>query len=140
MTLVRRANHPFYAMFDSMFNDEIAKPVSRKSMPAVNVSERENEFEVEVVAPGYNKADFKIKLEKDLLTISAETKENQEQKEGEKVIRREFASSAFSRSFTLPDHIDGDQISAKYENGLLRVAIPKLEPKVEDDVKEIAIG
>ena len=103
-------------------------------MPAVNVSERENEFEVEVVAPGYNKADFKIKLEKDLLTISAETKENQEQKEGEKVIRREFTSSAFSRSFTLPDHIDGDQISAKYENGLLRVAIPKLEKKVEDDV------
>jgi len=113
MTLVRRANHPFYAMFDSMFNDEIAKPVSRKSMPAVNVSERENEFEVEVVAPGYNKADFKIKLEKDLLTISAETKENQEQKEGEKVIRREFTSSAFSRSFTLPDHIDGDQIKCK---------------------------
>ncbi|MGB0430030.1 MAG: Hsp20/alpha crystallin family protein [Bacteroidia bacterium] len=142
MTLVRRVNHPFYSLFNDFFNDEIDRgfAASKNITPAVNVKEKETEFEVELVAPGYNKNDFNLKLNKDQLTISSETKEASEENEGEKIIRREYKSSAFSRSFTLPQNVDIEKIEAKYENGLLKVVIPKLEKVNHDGSREIAIG
>ena len=140
MTIVRRANHPFYSLFDNFLNEEFNKSTGGKNLPPVNVNEREKEFEVELIAPGYVKEDFKIKLDKDVLTISAEVEQSAEAKDGEKTLRREFVSKSFSRSFTLPDNIEGDNIGAKYENGILKVVIPKKEVALDEGVKEIAVG
>lgn len=142
MTLVRRVNHPFYSLFNEFFNDEIDRTFgsNKSNAPAVNVLEKEGAFQVEVVAPGYKKDDFKLKLDKDQLTISSEIKEENEEKEGEKVIKREYRSASFSRSFTLPQNVDVEAINAKYEDGLLKVVIPKLEKVNHDGSREIAIG
>ncbi len=142
MTLVRRVNHPFYSLFNDFFNDDYEKSLNpfKSNSPAVNVKEKESDFEIEVVAPGYKKEDFKLKLDKDLLTISSELKEENEEVEGEKIIRREYRSASFSRSFTLPQNVDVEKISAKYEDGLLKVSVPKLEKVNHDGSREIAIG
>jgi len=80
---------------------------------------------VEVAAPGFVKADFKLKVHNDLLTISSEKKVENEAKEGEQFTKREFSYQSFTRSFTLPEIADGERIEANYENGILRIVIPK---------------
>ena len=142
MTLVRRVNHLFYSLFNEFFNDEIDRNFNSKKAftPSVNVTEAEGSFNLEVVAPGYKKDDFKLKLEKDVLTISSEMKNETETKEGEKVIRKEYTSSSFSRSFTLPENVEAEAISATYNDGILKVVIPKLAEVKEEGIREIAIG
>lgn len=133
MTLVKfndqkRANgySTFNELFDSFFTDgySVQKPLYQ--VPAVNVSETENTFTLDLAAPGLKKEDFKIALEKDVLTISADVK-TEEKVEGKKFNKREFSYAAFSRSFNLPDLVDHGNITATYENGLLQVNIPKKE-------------
>ncbi|ELR72465.1 Small heat shock protein [Fulvivirga imtechensis AK7] len=97
-------------------------------MPAVNIKENKNEFEVEVAAPGMSKKDFKIELDNNTLTISYERKEDKEEKSEEgQYTRREFNYQAFRRSFTLPNTVESDKINAKYDEGILRLTIPKKE-------------
>jgi len=104
----------------------------RTTMPAVNLSEDESNFTVEVVAPGYKKDDFKLKVDDDVLTISAETKnERTEGGDGREYSRREYTSSSFTRSFRLPDNAKDDAISAKYSEGILQINIPKTEREVK---------
>jgi HSP20 family protein len=110
------------------------------TLPSVNIKESTDEFEVELAAPGFVKNDFNIELNNDLLTISSEKKVENETNEGQQFARREFSYQSFSRSFTLPNTADGDKIKARYENGILRVSIPKKEEAKPRPAKQIAIA
>jgi HSP20 family protein len=111
------------------------------TLPSVNVRETENEFEIELAAPGMKKDDFKIELDKHLLTISSEKKEEQEEKDKKgNYTRREFYYRSFSRSFTLPaEVVESDKIEASYKDGILHIAVPKKEAAKPQPVKKIAV-
>lgn len=128
-TLMRRSNNPSLLDFLEDFWDDRGLVANRQniSMPAVNVSELDNEFRIDVAAPGFDKKDFNINVENNVLTISSEKQIEETDKEGETVSRREFSYGAFQRSFNLPVSADADKINAKYENGVLKVHIPKRE-------------
>jgi HSP20 family protein len=105
-----------------VFNDEV-----KTTTPSVNVVETTNNFRLDIAAPGLAKEDFKINVEDNTLTISAEKKS--ETKEGETNLRREFAYLTFKRSFTLPETIAVADIKATYEAGILTLTLPKTEPQ-----------
>ncbi len=109
------------------------------TLPAVNIAETADCFEVELAAPGFEKADFKIEVNNNILTVSSEKKVVNETRENQKFIKREFSYQSFSRTFTLPETVDNDQISAKYEEGVLKVEIPKKEEAKVKPVKAIEI-
>ena len=114
-------------------------PRAFNNHPAVNIAEKENEFTVELAAPGYKKEDFKVSAEDGMLTVSAETK--QEKKEdGKEYTRKEYSCSSFQRSFQLPDNVKEDDINAKYEDGILKLQIPKKTPGPAKQKKEITVG
>ena len=94
--------------------------------PPVNIIDKANVYSVELSVPGYIKADFSIKLDNNVLTVSTEKKE-QNAIENEKFIRTEFALKSFKRSFTLNEKIDTESIAARYENGILKIELPKKE-------------
>ncbi|MCB0632945.1 MAG: Hsp20/alpha crystallin family protein [Saprospiraceae bacterium] len=109
---------------------------TRKVQPAVNILETEKDFQLEFVAPGWEKSDFNIQLEKDVLTVSAEVKQEEEGEtkveSGVTYRRREFGRFGFKRSFQLPENVQVDGIDAKYANGILTVVLPKEEkPEAE---------
>ena len=109
-------------------------------MPAVNISENDKCYQVEVVAPGFKKEDFKVKVEDDILTISAETKtEHTEEGKNREYTRREYSSSSFTRSFQLPDNVADDHIAAAYQHGILKLEMPKTATK-EKQAKVIAVS
>jgi len=98
------------------------------TLPAVNVKESDERFEIEVAVPGMNREDFSIKLENNLLTISSEKKEEKKEEKEGNYTRREFSYQSFQRSFTIPETlVDGEKISARYSEGLLCVTLPKRE-------------
>lgn len=97
------------------------------NVPAVNIIEGNDDFKIEVAAPGLNKKDFKIDIDRNVLTVSSEKKEEKKEKDEDKFMRREFSYSSFSRSFTLPDSVDEDKVSANHKDGVLTVTIPKKE-------------
>jgi HSP20 family protein len=95
------------------------------TIPAVNIKETNDHFEVEVAAPGMRKEDFKVELNNNVLSISSERRDENEQKE-ERFTRREFSFQSFQRTFHLAkDVVDADNIQARYENGVLKLSIPK---------------
>ena len=109
-------------------------------LPAVNICEDETSYQVDVVAPGFRKEDFKINMDDDLLTISAEQKQEQsEGGDGRQYSRREYSYSSFTRSFQLPENTQADAINAKYEDGILKIAIPKTEQKPKP-AKQITVN
>lgn len=110
------------------------------SAPATNIIENEDNFEVALAVPGMKKKDFNIDLNNNLLTISAEVKdENEEKSEDGKYTRREFNYSSFRRSFTLPDTVEANKIVATYNDGVLGITIPKKEEAKPKPPKRIAI-
>ncbi len=138
MTLVKRNDLwlPDIAnFFDDFFgtntqNNGLSFATGR-SIPAVNIKENDKNFEVEVAAPGMDKKNFKVEVENNVLTISAEKKEEKKEKK-DNYSRKEFSYESFERSFTLPqDVVDADKIKAKYENGILKIDIPKKEEKAK---------
>lgn len=132
MTLVRYQNQ-WPGLFDRFFNNDFEGwnrnnfSMTNTTLPTLNIKETKDSFLVDVAAPGFEKSDFKIELNNDLLTISSEKKVNNELKDGERITKQEFSYQSFSRSFTLPEHVDEEKISAKYENGILSIDIPKKE-------------
>lgn len=126
----------YRSIFDDLFNDWSLSNFSEtnSTLPAVNIKESNEGFVVEVAAPGFDKKDFNINLNQDILTISSEKRESEEQK-AKNYTRKEYSYQSFSRSFNLPEHvIDGDKIEATYNNGELHISIPKREeakPKPE---------
>jgi len=135
----------FPSMFNRFFENDLFDWSTRNfsntntTLPSVNIREDENGFEVDMAAPGFEKKDFKIELLNNLLTISSEKKVETETKEGQQFTRQEFSYQSFRRSFTLPNTVEGEKIQAKYENGILKVAIPKREEAKPKPVKQIEI-
>ncbi|WP_207422608.1 Hsp20/alpha crystallin family protein [Desertivirga brevis] len=116
----------FSDVFENFFNDSYVSDRLTTRVPAVNIAETENGFHIELAAPGLNKEDFKINLEKNVLSISVEKKtENTE--ENKRFSRKEYSYSSFVRSFTLPDSADQTNIDAEYTNGILRIIVAKKE-------------
>ncbi|MBP6977113.1 MAG: Hsp20/alpha crystallin family protein [Bacteroidales bacterium] len=109
------------------------------SMPAVNILESKDEFKLEIAAPGLTKKDYRIQVENNVLTISSEKEEKKEEKET-RFMRREFSYNSFSRSFTLPQTVAADQITANYSEGVLTIVIPKKEEAKEKPAREIKIS
>jgi HSP20 family protein len=112
----------------------------QNSVPAVNISENKDDFAVTMAAPGLQKSDFKIDIRGNLLVISSEkVQEAEKQEDGYK--RREYNYNSFSRSFTLPEQVDKDKIEASYEDGILKLRIPKKEEaKQQESIKQIAVN
>jgi HSP20 family protein len=147
MTLVRFNNKPvnrtfnnfmddFFYTMPSILKDEQGAAGYRHYAP-VNITETENEYVLELVAPGLEKEDFSVNLDKNTLTISAD-KKVQEENENAKVVRKEFRHQSFKRSFTVDEKIDAQNIVAKYINGVLTLNLPK-KPEVKQATKQITI-
>lgn len=107
-------------------------------LPSVNVIDNEKNYEIEVAAPGMKKEDFRIDFENGILNISAETKSEKEEEE-KNYTRREFSYRSFSRSFSLPENANEEDITAKYDNGVLRLTLAKKTPE-SPKRKEITVG
>jgi len=120
----------FSNLIDRFFNDSLARSggSAYSFVPRVDILEEEKSFEIHVAVPGMNKDDFKIDLNDNYLTISGERKNSREKKENN-FHSVEIQYGTFSRSFTLPENVDANGISAKYVNGILEVSIPKDEKK-----------
>ncbi len=109
------------------------------TVPAVNIKDNVENFELELAVPGGKKEDFKVEVDNDILTISSEAKtESKETKEN--FTRKEFSYTSFKRAFTLPETVDGGKIDAKYEDGILRVTLPKKEEALPEPKRFITIG
>ena len=149
MSIIRR-NDLFPAM-NSMFDDLLTKDLwnwglsnnsnTNTTIPAVNIRETNDNFEVEMAAPGMRKEDFRVELDGNMLTINSEREDRQEQSEGERYSRREFSYQSFQRTFQLPkDVVDSDRIEARYENGVLHLVIPKKETAKQKPPRQININ
>ncbi len=123
----------FNAPLDEFFN--FGKVIN---VPAVNVFETEKEFRLTIAVPGLKKSDFKIESFEGMLTISAE-KEGEEEEEVGHFNRREYDYTGWSRSFTLPEFVDTGHIEARYENGELKIKLPKTEVAKTRKVKTISV-
>jgi HSP20 family protein len=113
-------------VLDSIFNDTFFNDSMVTRVPAVNISESENNYHVELAAPGLKKEDFKLNLERNNLTISVETSSNQQDNQ-KNYNKREYSYSSFMRSFTLPESADDSRIDASYTDGILHINIAKRE-------------
>lgn len=145
MTLVKFKKTAPADLMNSFFNDVWANDFSafnrqlNRNIPSVNISETDNSFVLDFAAPGFAKEDIKVKLDGDTLTVSAEVKTETENTE-RNYKRREFHQTSFSRSFTLPDTVDGDKIEGKYDNGILTISIPKKVITKQSNVREISLN
>ncbi|OYT16966.1 MAG: hypothetical protein B7C24_05035 [Bacteroidetes bacterium 4572_77] len=125
MNLVGTHRDPLFTnLVNQMWSNTAETP---KARPATNVMENEKEFKLQLLVPGWNKEDVKIELDKNILSISGQREEKEED-----FIRKEFKMNSFERSFQLPKDIDFEKVSAKTENGILEISIPKdLEKKAK---------
>lgn len=125
--------------FDEFFNEipSFGKAVNNMFAPAVNIVETADAYHLELMAPGRSKEDFKLAVDKVLLTISYEKKE-EVKNDNIKTVRKEFSYQSFKRSFNLDEKINADAIEAKYENGLLKLLLPK-NTEVKQPAKNITI-
>lgn len=142
MTFTKQHPVQLNNLFDELFSNIPAnwgKDFSNQiGNPKVNILETADGYHLELIAAGRNKEDFKVNIDKDLLTISFEKKESLENKDF-KTIRKEFTLNSFKRSFSLDEKIKADAIQAKYENGILKLFLPKKE-QVTIEPKEITIS
>jgi HSP20 family protein len=144
--LAKRSENYFPSIFDRFFNNDLMDwnlsnfSSTNTSLPAVNVKENDNEFSIEVAAPGLTKKDFNIHFHNNVLTISSEKKNEKEEKK-ENYTRREFSYQSFQRSFTVAENtVDSDKIAAKYAEGILTITLPKREEVKPKPLKEIKIS
>lgn len=144
MTLMKVNGRPAFRNFDGLVNELFGNFEGfnnrnwNNTLPPVNIVENEEGFHLEIAAPGRNKEDFKVKVENNQLFISYEEKKPEEVKDV-KQIRKEFTITAFQRSFSLNDKVNAEAIQAKYENGILKLLVPKKE-ETKPQTKEITIG
>lgn len=123
---------------DDFFTDSNLKPsLKGVSVPAVNITESKTAYKLKVAAPGFKKDDFKLEVKHGYLIISGESSAEKEDKD-ETYTRREYSYNSFSRSFSLPENVDGDAITAQYADGVLGVSLPKKDAD-EKPGKQIAV-
>ncbi len=108
------------------------------TLPAVNLISLDNEFVVEMAVPGFKKSDFNINLDNDILSVGAELK-SETNEENEKYTRREFGYSSFKRTFVIPETVETEKISAEYNDGILKIMLPKREEAKKKAIKSIDI-
>ena len=145
MTLVKFSNgqksnavNPWFSdVFDSIINDSFLNDRFVNKVPAVNIAETENEFQIELAVPGLKKEDFKINLDKNVLSVSAE-KKTENADETKKYSKKEYSYNSFVRSFTLPETADQTKISAEYNDGVLKLVVAKKE-EAKLQAREIAV-
>lgn len=144
--MIRTNSYPIAKTIDGLmkelFNDfpTAVNKVVREDVlqhPPVNIISKDNSYNLEMLVPGYTKADFKVTLQDKVLSIAAESKA-EEVSETEKVVRKEFSMKAFKRSFTIDEKIDAEKISVSYENGILKLELPKKE-LVKPEVHEFEV-
>jgi len=123
------------SLFDSFLNDNFFE----NSYPKANIKETGKEFIIELLVAGFNKDDIVLNVDKDILTISS-AKEVVNNVEGERMIHKEFAYSSFERKFRLPETVDTDKIKAKFDLGVLRITLPKIESAVDKPARNIKIS
>ena len=148
MTLMRRTS-PSWPSLNTFFDDFLTKDFfgnkwsdfsdTGTTVPSVNIVESEDDFQVEMAAPGMTKNDFNVELDNDMLTISSEKEDTQEKKD-RTYSRREFSYQAFRRSFNLPNTVEAEKIKAKYQDGVLRLVIPKKEEAKRKPVRQISVS
>jgi HSP20 family protein len=149
MSLIKKNRNSFNTI-PGLFDDFVGRELfnwgntnfssTQTTIPMVNIKESAENFEVEVAAPGMDKKDFKIQLDNNMLTISSQ-KEHEEEMQQDGYTRKEFSYQSFQRSFLLPkDVVDHEGILASYENGLLRLTIPKREEAKQKGPRLIEVG
>lgn len=140
---VRGTSFPaFNDLFSDFFEGVVNSDFHRWNNAAINIREDEGNYFLEVAAPGVKKEDFRLKVEDNVLNISASSQKKEENtgtNNGGKYTRREFSLSSFSRSFTLPETINVDGIEANYDSGIMHVRLPKRE-EAKPRTREINIA
>ncbi len=126
-------------IFENDFPAFLSNEFLKHASPSVNIKETKDAYNIEVSAPGFSKESFNVKVEDSILTICGEAKE-EKLEEGTKVTRKEFTHTSFKRSFTLPKTIVADKIGAAYENGILKVSLPKMEEAKAKGTIEVKIS
>ena len=141
MTLIKwQHRNPLSDMVNNFFDNDLGDFFGKRfSDPSANIIENNDSFILEIAAPRLVKEDFKINLENNILTISAEI-EDQKREEGKNYTRKEFYFGSFSRAFTLPKTIDLEKIKADYDQGILKIALPKKDEARVEVKKEIPIS
>ena len=147
-----KSNGSFMPTIPSLFEDFLTRDwldsslanwrVPGATLPAVNVVETNDDFKIEVAAPGMKRNDFKVELDNNVLTISSAREDKAEEKDANgNYTRREFSYQSFQRSFSLPENkVLGDKITARYTDGILHVTVPKSEDAKVKPAKQIAVS
>lgn len=132
----------FTGLFDPFFKRQFSDWMGKdfiETIPNVNILETPSAYHVEMAAPGLKKDDFSIKMDGDVVTISG-SRQSEQTTEGKEFTRREYNYSSFSRSFTVPQQVDQNKITASYTDGVLKVDFPKMETKEATGAKKIKVS
>ncbi|GIV38115.1 MAG: heat-shock protein [Cyclobacteriaceae bacterium] len=147
-----KSNGSFFPSIPSLFDDFFMRDwfdwslgnwrSAGSTLPAVNIIETNDDFRIEVAAPGMKREDFKVELDNNMLIISSEREEKIEEKDKNgNYTRREFSYQSFQRSFALPENmVDGEKISARYKDGILHITVPKREEAKLKPARQIAVS
>ena len=137
MNLIKRQNPVFTSLIDDLFINQDWNHISA-TVPAANIIEADDHFNIDLAAPVKKKSDFTIELDEGVFTISSETETKSTEKD-DNFTRKEFGYSSFKRSFNIPETISDDKISASYKEGILTVSLPKKEEALPQPKKLISI-
>jgi HSP20 family protein len=139
----RNTSLPWYSPLNRFFRNDFMNLWDgdvTDTIPSINIKEEKDSYKIEMAAPGLKKEDFNISIDGDILTISSEKEsEKTEGGESDNFSRREYNYSSFSRSLSLPDHVESSKIAAKYEDGILRLSVPKKASGEENNGKKIKV-
>ena len=136
MNLIKRQNPLFTSLIDDLLLNQDWNQNS--NIPAANIIEADDHFDIQLAVPGKKKNDFKIELEEGILTISSKIERNSTE-EDNSFTRKEFGYSSFKRLFNIPETVSTDRISANYKEGILTVSLPKKEEALPQPKKLISI-
>lgn len=146
MSLVKRNEKGLFPSFDALWDDFLGNDFFKKrfelgtSMPAVNIKETDEEYLLEAALPGLKREDIQVDVENGVMTIQSSSKANKEEKDGERVTRREYSYSSFSRKFSMPENAVEERISANYTDGVLKISIPKQQGDTNQPKRSINIS
>lgn len=143
MTIIRWQQRPALSnLMDNFFDREFMTGFERNCgcVPATNILEKAEQYEIQLAVPGMKKEDFSMEVENNLLTVRYEKKAEENSAAEENFLRREYKLDDFTRSFTIPKHTDPEHIHARYEEGMLYITVPRLDPKKDKLSKRIEIA